>query len=228
MKKPLPSAKQRTAEARFRKHNFAKVGNYYAPKNIVEDATRCLAYGMADHIEFELALKKLSPGIDIVSVDGTPSSVDWHKNLKDPPCRLDASVYAEVDGTTPFYKQPGNGGCHSLINMWGSEAIVDTVVGKTLRTLLDQLGWKSCDILKADIEGYVPKLVDELCREGVYPRVCIFEFEHMVERGADGYEKRIDMMEASLNKMTGSGYTVYLNRWRAKRLTEVICVRDSS
>ena len=90
---------------------------------------------------------------------------------------------------------------------------------------MEELNWRDLDILKADIEGLAPNLINELCRQNIRPKACLFEFEHYVE-GSKGYDKRVDQMNQSLKHMKDFGYTSYLNRPKDKFLTEVVCIRN--
>ena len=136
--------------------------------------------------------------------------------------------YSPTNGKQKFYYSPQknvNGHVLRLENQWKSfsafnpdgSRLSTEVEFQNLRTIMDNLGWESVDILKTDIEGYWYDFANELLKEKIDFKYWVTE----IELGLNGsYEENFKQIREISEKMKDK-YQIVINRKRLKPMLEL-------
>ena len=137
--------------------------------------------GVGSNIDFDLALiEELK--LAVYAFDPTPRSIEWikkqslSKSFKFIPVGLGSN-----DGEMEFFPPRKESSTHiSPIDIYdnlGVETIKAPV--KTLKSLAQEFGHQTIDLLKMDIEGAEYDVIDNLEEQGVEINQILIEFHHM-------------------------------------------------
>ena len=137
--------------------------------------------GVGSNIDFDLALiEELK--LAVYAFDPTPRSIEWikkqslSKSFKFIPVGLGSN-----DGEMEFFPPRKESSTHfSPIDRYdnlGVETIKAPV--KTLKSLAQEFGHQTIDVLKMDIEGSEYDVIDNLEEQGVEINQILIEFHHM-------------------------------------------------
>ena len=137
--------------------------------------------GVGSNIDFDLALiEELK--LAVYAFDPTPRSIEWikkqslSKSFKFIPVGLGSN-----DGEMEFFPPRKESSTHfSPIDRYdnlGVETIKAPV--KTLKSLVQEFGHQTIDLLKMDIEGAEYDVIDNLEEQGVEINQILIEFHHM-------------------------------------------------
>ena len=142
--------------------------------------------------------------------------------------KYEAIGYSPTNGKQNFYYSPQknkNGGMLPLDQQWKSfsafnpdgSRLSTEVEFKNLKTVMEDLGWDSVDILKTDIEGYWYEFANELLRENIDFKYWVTE----IELGLNGsYTENFAQIREISAKMKDN-YHVIVNRKRLKPMLEL-------
>ena len=218
--------KMKEIEAEYLKpHDFAKFNNYWLPREVVEQSTNVLSYGVHRDVGFEQEMCELNPNLNIHLYDPTPDTVKmWEGNFphKDK-MTYHQKAYAQGGEKMKFYYNKNDlTKCYSLLPLpqlgGGADFIeVDTI---NLEKSLNDVDGK-VDIIKADIEG----VWFDFCREVLDLNVDFKAFAIEFEVKLIDNDLSIRHYEELLKEFQRKGYDLYLNRPRNKILSEAIILK---
>jgi len=218
--------KMKEIEAEYLKpHDFAKFNNYWLPREVVEQSTNVLSYGVHRDVGFEQEMCELNPNLNIHLYDPTPDTVKmWEGNFphKDK-MKYHQKAYAQGGEKMKFYYNKNDlTKCYSLLPLpqlgGGADFIeVDTI---NLEKSLNDVNGK-VDIIKADIEG----VWFDFCREVLDLNVDFKAFAIEFEVKLIDNDLSIRHYEELLKEFQRKGYDLYLNRPRNKILSEAIILK---
>ena len=218
--------KMKEIEAEYLKpHDFAKFNNYWLPREVVEQSTNVLSYGVHRDVGFEQEMCELNPNLNIHLYDPTPDTIKmWEGNFphKDK-MTYHQKAYAQGGEKMKFYYNKNDlTKCYSLLPLpqlgGGADFIeVDTI---NLEKSLNDVNGK-VDIIKADIEG----VWFDFCREVLDLNVDFKAFAIEFEVKLIDNDLSIRHYEELLKEFQTKGYDLYLNRPRNKILSEAIILK---
>ena len=218
--------KMKEIEAEYLKpHDFAKFNNYWLPREVVEQSTNVLSYGVHRDVGFEQEMCELNPNLNVHLYDPTPDTVKmWEGNFphKDK-MTYHQKAYAQGGEKMKFYYNKNDlTKCYSLLPLpqlgGGADFIeVDTI---NLEKSLNDVNGK-VDIIKADIEG----VWFDFCREVLDLNVDFKAFAIEFEVKLIDNDLSIRHYEELLKEFKRKGYDLYLNRPRNKILSEAIILK---
>ncbi len=213
-------------EAEYLKpHDFAKFNNYWLPREVVEQSTNVLSYGVHRDVGFEQEMCELNPNLNIHLYDPTPDTIKmWEGNFphKDK-MTYHQKAYAHFTGEMNFYYNKNDlTKCYSLLPLpqLGDGADFITVDTINLADSLNDVDGK-VDIMKADIEGVWYDFCREVLDLKVDFKALAIEFEVKLINN----DLSIKNYEELLKEFKSKGYDLYLNRPRNKILSEAIILK---
>ena len=218
--------KMKEIEAEYLKpHDFAKFNNYWLPREVVEQSTNVLSYGVHRDVGFEQEMCELNPNLNIHLYDPTPDTIKmWEGNFphKDK-MTYHQKAYAHFTGEMNFYYNKNDlTKCYSLLPLpqLGGGADFITVDTINLADSLNDVDGK-VDIMKADIEGVWYDFCREVLDLKVDFKALAIEFEVKLINN----DLSIKNYEELLKEFKSKGYDLYLNRPRNKILSEAIILK---
>jgi FkbM family methyltransferase len=156
------------------------VGDVNCQFNIVPEllSAKSTVYcaGIGTNISFDLALIERF-GLDVHAFDPTPKTLAW-LSTQSLPGGFHAHPYglADRDGNLKF-AELGSDDCYTVVGPAGSENSI-FMPARTLGSVMAELGHKSLDLLKLDIEGAEFGVIEEIVREKIpISQLCV-EFHH--------------------------------------------------
>ena len=218
--------KMKEIEAEYLKpHDFAKFNNYWLPREVVEQSTNVLSYGVHRDVGFEQEMCELNPNLNIHLYDPTPDTIKmWEGSFphKDK-MTYHKKAYAHFTGEMNFYYNKNDlTKCYSLLPLpqLGDGADFITVDTISLADSLNDVDGK-VDIMKADIEGVWYDFCREVLDLKVDFKALAIEFEVKLINN----DLSIKNYEELLKEFKSKGYDLYLNRPRNKILSEAIILK---
>ena len=119
---------------------------------------------------------------EVYAFDPTPRSIDWIKRQELPSqFKFFPIGLGSQDGEMEFFPPSRESSTHfSPIDRYDNKN-VETIKApvKTLRSISQDLGHKTIDLLKMDIEGAEYEVIDTLEKQGIEIRQILVEFHHM-------------------------------------------------
>jgi FkbM family methyltransferase len=155
-------------------------GGWWLPEFVLRPGAVAYCAGAGDDISFDLALH--DRGMRVVTIDPTPRAVS-HANVVAP--KSDRFAFVPVglwDTVTElkfYYPRNLEHVNYSILNLQRTSEYFTAEV-KTLRKLMDDLGDNYIDVLKLDIEGAAPRVIESFIADGVRPVVVCVEFDQPV------------------------------------------------
>ena len=153
------------------------LGGWWVPSTGLSRDSVCYCIGVGEDVTFDLALVDRF-NCQVVSLDPTPKAVTYMSGLSTPrELRFLPVGVAGSNREARFYS-PRNleHVSFSIPNLQHTEDFIVAPV-RTLRTLMDELGHKTVDLLKLDIEGAEYEVLDSLHRDSIYPSTLCIEFD---------------------------------------------------
>jgi len=137
--------------------------------------------GVGSNIDFDLALIK-ELNTEVFAFDPTPRSIDW-VNKQDLPNKFKFFPLGlgPADGEMEFFPPSRESSTHfSPIDRYDNKD-VETIKApvKSLKSISQELGHKTIDVLKMDIEGAEYDVIDNLEDQEVEINQILVEFHHM-------------------------------------------------
>ena len=151
-------------------------GGWAVPDDLIDDSWICYCVGAGSDVSFDLALIERY-GARVRCVD--PFSVFGEQAEAaaggDPRFSFYEAALAPTDGPlTMFGAEDPESGSLSAANLYGTERVL-TKPGKTLPTLMAEVGDQRVDLLKLDIEGSEYEVLPELDLAALGVRVLCVE-----------------------------------------------------
>jgi len=208
-------------------HAFAKFNNYWLPREIVEQSTNVLSFGVHRDVGWEQEMCELNPNLNIHCFDPTPDSVSLfesnfpHKDKM----TFHQVAYMDTKGTAKFYYNKNDlTKCYSLVPLpqlgGGSDYI--EVETNNLTNIMQEINMPEVDIIKADIEGVWFEICREILDNDINFKAFLVEFEvKLIDN-----DLSIRHYEELLKEFKSKGYDLYLNRPRNKILSEAIILKQ--
>lgn len=208
-------------------HAFAKFNNYWLPREIVEQSTNVLSFGVHRDVGWEQEMCELNPNLNIHCFDPTPDSVSLfesnfpHKDKM----TFHQVAYMDTKGTAKFYYNKNDlTKCYSLVPLpqlgGGSDYI--EVETNNLTNIMQEINMPEVDIIKADIEGVWFEICREILDNDINFKAFLVEFEvKLID-----HDLSIRHYEELLKEFKSKGYDLYLNRPRNKILSEAIILKQ--
>ena len=228
---------------------FQKYHNYYAPDEVVENSNTVLSFGVGGDCKFEKLLLHKNENLKLVMFDPTPFTVanitgtivsSGRKEINDnnrnavlsDKIKFYPYAYSSKVGKQKFYYDPNREEeieevveqltqSFSLIrqNDTFKSVIVET---RNIKAIMEELGWKSVDIIKADIEGLWKEISDEIIDNNINIKMLATEFELIF----DDIHIALAKAKAVVEKFKQHGYNAVLNRKRHKLMLEILFIRE--
>jgi FkbM family methyltransferase len=151
-------------------------GGWWVPESILRPGAVAYCAGAGDDISFDIELHER--GLR-VTIDPTPMAIA-HADAEGP--KSDRFVFVPVglwdEKTELRFYAPRNPAyvSHSVVNLQRSSEYFSATV-KPLRDLMNDLGDKSIDLLKLDIEGAEHRVIESFLADGIRPPVVCVEFD---------------------------------------------------
>jgi len=154
------------------------------------------SFGVGEDLTFDIAMV-LHRGARVWAFDPTPRSVTWIREqvLPDGLTFVPVGIAAQ-DGEMTFYP-PAIAGYASFSAVIQRTSAGTSVIApvRRLRTLMQELGHSSIDLLKLDIEGAEFSVLDDVISSGIRPLQVLVEFHPTyVERGRDRWRETVETL----------------------------------
>ena len=183
-------------------HAFAKFNNYWLPREIVEQSTNVLSFGVHRDVGWEQEMCELNPNLNIHCFDPTPDSVSLfesnfpHKDKM----TFHQVAYMDTKGTAKFYYNKNDlTKCYSLVPLpqlgGGSDYI--EVETNNLTNIMQEINMPEVDIIKADIEG----VWFEICREILDNDINFLGKEKLIQIKKSGIKKKLMGVKINADKI---------------------------
>jgi len=184
-------------------------GKTICPDNL-NDSSVIYSFGVGEDITFDLSMIE-KYGVEVFAFDPTPRSEEYIEKL-DLPEKFHFFNYGiyNCDASIPLHppKSPKRVDLSVIAKTRKSKPL--NLPMKRLRTIVDELGHNSIDILKMNIEAseyeVIPDIADFI-RDGFQIKQIIIEFHHWF-KGLK-FNDTINMISI-LNEL---GYKIFNNRW---------------
>tara|TARA_B100000282_G_C31684691_1_gene468409 strand:- start:142 stop:939 length:798 start_codon:yes stop_codon:yes gene_type:complete len=227
---------------------FKKYHNYYAPPKLIKKSEAVLSFGVGGDCKFEKLLLHENENLKVAMFDPTPFTIKNIKGIKRSNGRREIDnherneyltqklqfypyAYSHTTGKQEFYYDPNRieevatrlehyTQSFSLLKQNDSFKSI-TVECKNIRTIMQELGWPSVDIIKADIEGLWKEISDEILDNNMDIKMLATEFELIF----DDIESALSKAKTVIEKFETNGYKAFLNRRRDKLMLEMLFVR---
>lgn len=201
-------------------NDYKIIGGYPIDLNLVNKKQikklSALTFGIHDEIAFELELKKL--GFVVHSFDPSPISIKLFKN--NPMLSKHINFHPIGlwinDGIVKFFESdPKNilsdeNKEYSIVNISDSNNFIE-IECKKLITIVKELNLKGIDYIKLDIEGAVPKILNDFFdnHSSYLPEQISFELEFPENSKSKKFFEMVLETKALLNKMNNLYTTFY-------------------
>ncbi len=183
------AARRRVFEYRLRRtqlvsagplvHLGSDYGGWYIPEGVVDASWTCYCVGAGSDVSFDLELIKRY-GARVRSFDPFEVLVDMAKREAgdDPRFSVHAVAVAPEDGPVIMYgRQDLEHGSVSAVNLYGVETSFERP-GRSLPSLMRELGDERLELLKLDVEGIEYDLLPRLDLAGMGVQVLCVELHH--------------------------------------------------
>lgn len=198
-------------------------GTRYGGKSILADSltasSNVVSVGIGCDASFDLSLIA-KYDCTVHAYDPTPKSRDWvAREIVEPKFVFHPSALSNENGVMRLFLPAidDNVSASSVRGTHTSERFVD-VPCMTLQTVCDELGWKSIDLLKIDIEGAEYAVLSQSLETGSLDRVkqLVVEFHHFYR------EIGLEATKGMLATLRRAGWQVV---WRGPYHHDVLLVR---
>ena len=152
-------------------------GRWRLPLDELGEGSVCYCAGVGEDTQFDEAL--MARGHKVLAFDPTPRAIAHAEQVRQqwPQYRFSAVGLWDENTAVDFFvpKDPRHVS-HSILNLQNT---TDSFHAKvcTLETLMSENGHESIDLLKIDIEGAEHRVIADILRQGIYPRVICLEFD---------------------------------------------------
>ncbi len=161
------------------------------------------SFGVGDDISFDLGLINKFD-LQIMAFDPTPKSIDWISSQNLPKQFILHPIgLANYDGKAKLH--PPSNPDHISATMLERNETKDQaykVEVKKLKSIMQELGHKSIDLIKMDIEGMEYDVVEDMKLNNILPAQILIEFHHRFS--GVGVKKTRDC----INNLRQMGYLV--------------------
>ncbi|MGY4330317.1 FkbM family methyltransferase [Bradyrhizobium sp. LB7.2] len=180
-------------------------GGWSVDCSLLGEKSIVYSFGVGEDISFDLELIR-RVGCNVHAFDPTPISVGWIKKQ-----RVTSNLQfhdfglSGQDGLIEFHVPAGGGG-HSFSISAQPDAHQQGIVScsvKRLNTIMVELGHRSIDLLKMDIEGFEYEVLEDMMRCGLRPRILLVEFHHTY------YGIKKEKTLATVKRLLAYNYSIY-------------------
>jgi len=145
----------------------------------ITNASIVYSFGIGTDASFDTELIK-HYNVTVHAFDPTPKSIEWVKKQNFPQIFiLHEYGLADFDGDIPF--NPPENPEHVSYTILDRQETTDsaiTVPVKKMKTIMEELGHDTIDLLKMDIEGAEYQVIDDLVASQICPTQILVEFHH--------------------------------------------------
>lgn len=136
------------------------------------------SFGVGEDASWDTALAQ-KYGLHVHAFDPTPKSIAWmHSQHMSKELTFHEYGVAAKDGVTTFYPPLKSGNVsYTPFNLSGAGEAVHLPV-KRLKTIMEELGHDSIDVLKMDIEGFEYDVIEDMLASSIFPLQLLVEFHH--------------------------------------------------
>lgn len=160
------------------RHGSEYGGWWICPAGLEPDSV-VYSLGIGEDITFDLSLIEAF-GVTVHAFDPTPGSIDYLKSQELPDRYRTYQIgLGGHDGPGKFFA-PANPHhiSHTLLGPSDSKVPAIEVEVRRLSTIMQELGHRTIDVLKMDIEGAEYDVIDEILERRVPVRQILVEFHH--------------------------------------------------
>ncbi|MFQ3225276.1 MAG: FkbM family methyltransferase [Lentimonas sp.] len=179
-------------------------GGWVVPVSKLNEDSVVYCVGCGEDITFDLGLIDAF-SCSVHGFDPTPRAIQHAKDNAGDNSKYTFHEYGlwDCEDTLKFFA-PKNlqHVSHSLLNLQKTDDYIEVKV-KSLQQIMKELGHKSLDLLKIDIEGAEYRVLHNIIRENIKIEVICVEYDEYYNPLDDRYIHRI---RASVNDIVGHGY----------------------
>jgi len=176
-------------------------GGFYANLDGLSRSSVAYSFGVGEDTSFDEDLIA-SCGCTVHAFDPTPKSIAWVKSRGDLPPGFHFHPYGISDVSGPAtFRLPRNpdhvsGSLVEQDNVTDSRTV--TVELKSISDIADELGHKTVDLVKMDIEGAEYLVLDSVLASGLSIRQILVEFhDRLIEDGKAKSEQAVERLRAN-------------------------------
>ena len=167
----------------------------------------CYCVGAGENISFDLALAR-DLQCEVHTFDPTPRAIAHVTALKaELPFRFSfhpIGVWMRDERVRFYAPKYPNHVSHSIVNLQRTDEFFEGEC-KRLRTIMNELGHRSLDLVKLDIEGAEHDVIESMIADGISPTVLAVEFDEIHHPLDGGAPSRI---KAVVEKLINVGYSL--------------------
>jgi FkbM family methyltransferase len=169
----------RARSNRTLQHFGTEYGGYRLDPSLINRESVIYSVGIGEDISFDLALIEQF-GTVVEAFDPTPKVKEWLADQKLPEqFHFHRQGIADFDGEAAFYLPAQEDWVsHSIVAAQQYSRKSTQVPMKRLKSVMQELGHGSIDVLKMDIEGAEYGVLEDLIREKIPVRQLLVEFHH--------------------------------------------------
>jgi FkbM family methyltransferase len=172
-------------------HFGSEYAGYRLDPSLVDSESVIYSVGIGEDISFDLTLIEHF-GAVVEAFDPTPIVKKWLASQKLPQqFHFHDQGIADFDGKAAFYlPHREDWVSHSMVAAKEYSNESTQVPMKRLKTVMQELGHGSIDVLKLDIEGAEYEVLEDLIREKIPVRQLLLEFHHRLSSFGKGKTKQ--------------------------------------
>lgn len=182
----------------------SKYGGWWLAEEFVKNKDNgvLLSFGLGEDITFDLGMIK-EYGFKVYGFDPTPRSVNYIESLNlDRRFTLNEFAISDKNEQMIFNLPENNEHISGSLEGISSTHSVN-VDCKDIKTILGEINADDIDIIKMDIEGSEYKVIDNMMKEGIYPKQLLVEFHHFFESFSAAHTKK------SIRLLLDNGYELF-------------------
>jgi len=165
------------------------------------------SFGVGEDISWDLAMIKRF-GVTIHAFDPTPKSIAWLRSQKLPAqFHFHAYGIATYDGTADFTLPAESNVSFTMVgspNQSGTASVTCEV--RKLTTIMNEMGHRSLDVLKMDIEGAENGVIADLPNQTIDIRQFLVEFHHRI-----GQRDEVRQTAQAIDTINRMGFRMFFN-----------------
>lgn len=151
-------------------------GAWSIPTDCLSEESLCYCFGVGEDISFDLGLSQLYQ-CQVYSFDPTPSSIKYIESCGRLPITFEPWGIYHKDTLLSLFPQSKDSRVNlSTIYSHRGQKLCDIECYR-LVSIMKMLGHSKVDLIKIDIEGAWPGVVEDIVSSGVAPRILCIEFD---------------------------------------------------
>lgn len=153
-------------------------GGWTVPPSLLGPDSICYCIGVGADATFDVALVERL-GCHVFSFDPTPRSIEYMRTLEYDRSRLTfvpVAVWKEDTDLQFYAPRCPDHTSHSTIDLHGTGRSF-LAPARSLRSLMSEYGHAQLDLIKLDIEGAWPVVIESMIEKNIIPKILCVEFD---------------------------------------------------